>query len=218
MRITWYGHSAFLVEAGDGTRIILDPYRSGAFGGGIAYAPIDDPADAVIATHTHEDHGAVDTIPGGPAVYVEPTSARAGSVRITGIPVQHDPSGGSERGRNTIVVLDDSGVRLAHLGDLGHELDRSTVEQIGRVDVVMVPVGGYFTIDAAQAAQVVAALAPRVVIPMHYKTPKCGFPIDSVDGFLATQPLVETLPGSTLSVTADDLPPTRTTYVLQHAR
>ncbi len=138
--------------------------------------PIDEPADVVVATHTHDDHGATDTIPGDPLVFVHPAAETVGSLQITGVEVAHDEAGGSKRGRNTIVILDDGDVRLVHLGDLGHTLDAATVQAIGRVDVLLVPVGGFFTIDHDQAAAVVEALDPRIVIPIHYKTDKAGFP------------------------------------------
>jgi L-ascorbate metabolism protein UlaG (beta-lactamase superfamily) len=198
MRLTYYGHSSFLVETGDGTRVILDPYRSGCYDGALRYAAIDEPADVVIATHEHDDHGATDTIPGEPLVLVHPTSATVGMLRITGVQVAHDETGGSERGRNTIVVLDDGDIRLAHLGDLGHVLDEASVEAIGRVDVLIVPVGG--------------------VIPIHYKTDKVDFPIAPVDGFLATQSDVQRSAESTLEVTGDTLSKARSTVMLTHAR
>ncbi len=218
MKITYYGHSSFLVEARDGTRIILDPYRSGSFGGALRYSPIGDSADAVVATHTHDDHGATDTIPGKPLVFVQPTSAKVGGVDITGIAVKHDDTGGSQRGTNTIVLLDDGDVRLAHLGDLGHPLAPPTLEAIGKVDVVLVPVGGYYTIDAQTAAVVVESLAPAVVVPMHYKTAATDFPITTEDDFLATQKAVQKVEGPQLEVTRDNLPASRTTFVLKPSR
>lgn len=218
MRITWYGHSAFLVEAEDGTRLILDPYRSGAYGGALRYGPIAETADAVVASHTHDDHGAVDTIPGRPQVLIEPTSVAVGTVTIRGVPADHDAVGGAERGHETILVVEDGGLRLVHLGDLGHELDQATVDRIGRTDVLLVPVGGYFTIDAATAARVVDSLAPRIVVPMHYKTDKTDFPIASVEDFLGTQDAVVRLDGSTFTVTTADLPAERTVYVPTSAR
>jgi L-ascorbate metabolism protein UlaG (beta-lactamase superfamily) len=218
MRLTYYGHSSFLVETGDGTRVILDPYRSGCYDGALRYAAIDEPADVVIATHEHDDHGATDTIPGEPLVLVHPTSATVGMLRITGVQAAHDETGGSERGRNTIVVLDDGDIRLAHLGDLGHVLDEASVEAIGRVDVLIVPVGGFFTIDEKEAAAVVESLNPRIVIPIHYKTDKVDFPIAPVDGFLATQSDVQRSAESTLEVTGDTLSKARSTVMLTHAR
>ncbi len=218
MRLTYYGHSSFLVEAGDGTRAILDPYRSGSFDGALRYAPIDEPADVVIATHEHDDHGATDTIPGKPLVLVHPTSATVGALRITGVQVAHDEAGGSKRGRNTIAVLDDGDIRLVHLGDLGHLLDKTAIEAIGRVDVLIVPVGGFFTIDEEQAAAVVESLSPLIVIPVHYKTDKVDFPIAPVDGFLKIQKNVQRSAASTLEVTDKTLPAARSIIVLSHAR
>jgi L-ascorbate metabolism protein UlaG (beta-lactamase superfamily) len=218
MRLTYYGHSSFLVETGDGTRVILDPYRHGAFGGAVGYDAIDEPADVVVASHAHDDHGAVDTIPGDPLVLVHPVSQTVDSLRITGVEVAHDEAGGSERGRNTVVILDDGDIRLVHLGDLGHSLDAATVQAIGRVDVLLVPVGGFFTIDHDQAAAVVEALAPRIVVPMHFKTDKAGFPIAPVDPFLATQSSVERRAGSSLEVTKPTLPAERVTILLAHSR
>ena len=218
MRLTYYGHASFLVETADETRVILDPYRHGAFDGAVGYGPIDEPADVVVATHAHDDHGAVDTIPGDPLVFVHPTSETVGSLQITGVDVAHDEAGGSKRGRNTIVILDDGDVRLVHLGDLGHTLDAASVQAIGRVDVLLVPVGGFFTIDHDQAAAVVEALDPRMVIPIHYKTSKTGFPIAGVDAFLATQKTVERRDEPTVEVTGGTLPPERLTVLLAHAR
>jgi L-ascorbate metabolism protein UlaG (beta-lactamase superfamily) len=217
VRLTYYGHSSFLLEAADGTRIILDPYRAGSFNGAFRYGAIPDTAEAVVATHTHDDHGAVDTIAGRPLILIHPTSAVVGPWKITGIDVAHDAEGGRSRGKNTIVVLDDGDVRLAHLGDLGHTLDAPTIAAIGRVDVLLVPVGGFFTIDHAQAAEVVESLDPRIVIPVHYKTPKVDFPISEPEPFLATQKTVEQLSGSTVEVTQATLPAGRVTYVLQPA-
>jgi L-ascorbate metabolism protein UlaG (beta-lactamase superfamily) len=218
MRLTYYGHSSFLVETGDGTRVILDPYRSGCYDGALRYAAIDEPADVVIATHEHDDHGATDTIPGNPLVLVHPTSETVGTLHVEGVQVAHDEAGGSKRGRNTIVVLDDGDIRLIHLGDLGHLLDEAAVEAIGRVDVLIVPVGGFFTIDETEAAAVVESLDPRIVIPVHYKTDKVDFPIATVDGFLKTQGNVQRSAASTLEVTGDTLPKTRSTIMLSHAR
>ncbi|MGB9880871.1 MAG: MBL fold metallo-hydrolase, partial [Anaerolineae bacterium] len=142
----------------------------------------------------------------------------AGGVTITGVHVAHDEKGGSERGKNTIIIIDDGDIRLVHLGDLGHVLDDTTVKALGRVDVLLVPVGGFFTIDHKQAGQVVEALNPRVVIPMHYKTELVDFPIAKVDDFLAAQPKVERKNSPTVELTQATLPSERLVMVLPHAR
>lgn len=218
MKLAYYGHSSFLLEAADGTRLILDPYRSGAFGGALRYAPIGESADAVIASHAHDDHGATDTIPGQPQVFVHPTEARVGQWRITGVAASHDREGGASRGENTLTVLDDGELRVVHLGDLGHILDQATIEALGSVDILLVPVGGHFTIDHDEAAAVVDSLAPRVVIPMHYKTAKVDFPIGPVEPFLATQKAVRREAGATIELSRASLPSERTTIVLAQAR
>ena len=218
MRITYYGHSSFLVETADGTRVIFDPYRTGSFDGAFRYKPIDETADAVVASHLHDDHGATDTIPGNPRVFVHPVAETVGSARITGVEVAHDEAGGEKRGRNTILILDDGDIRLVHLGDLGHVLDPATVEAVGRVDVLLIPVGGFFTIDHNEAAVVVEALEPSIVIPMHYKTDSCDFPIAAVGPFLETQGVVEEKDTPTLEITQATLPSERVTILLAHAR
>ena len=214
MRLTYYGHSSFLLEAADGTRVIVDPCRTGAFGGALRYDAIGDTADAVVATHKHDDHGAVDTIPGHPQVFIHPSSAVVGPWKITGIDVAHDDEGGRSRGKNTMIVLDDGDLRVVHLGDLGHILDARTVGAIGHVDVLLVPVGGFFTIDHQQATEVMGALGPRIVIPMHFKTPKVDFPIADVEPFLATQTQVERKTSSTIDITRATLPAGQVIYVL----
>jgi L-ascorbate metabolism protein UlaG (beta-lactamase superfamily) len=217
VKLTYYGHSSFLLQASDGTRVIVDPYRAGSYDGAFRYGAITDSADAVVATHTHDDHGAVDAIPGHPQIFVQPASATVGGWKIAGVHVAHDDEGGRSRGKNTILVFDDGDVRVAHLGDLGHLLDPPILAAIGRIDVLLVPVGGFFTIDHKQAAQVVESIDPRVVIPMHYKTPKVDFPISEVGPFLTTQETVERKESSTIEMTSATLPPSRVTYVLPAA-
>ena len=218
MIITYFGHSAFLVQAADGTRVIFDPYLHGSYNGGLRYGPIDETADAVVASHEHSDHAATETIPGHPRVFMRPVAELVGTVQLTGIEVAHDDAGGSQRGKNTMTIMDDGDLRLVHSGDLGHIPDSTTVEALGRVDILLLPVGGFFTIDHEQAAAVVEILDPRIVIPMHYKTDKIDFPIATVDPFLATQETVRRWDGPVLEVTRATLPGERVTILLQNAR
>jgi L-ascorbate metabolism protein UlaG (beta-lactamase superfamily) len=218
MKITYYAHSSFKVEATDGTRVIIDPYEAGSYDGAVAYAPIHEPADVVVASHDHPDHYGTNDIPGDPPIFVHPVSQRVGGMSISGIETAHDEVGGEKRGRNTVTILDDGDVRLVHLGDLGHQLDESAIEAIGRVDVLLIPVGGFFTIDQNEAAQVVDSLNPRIVVPMHYKTEKIDFAIAPVAGFLKTQRKVLRPESSVLEVTAATLPAERETIVLPRSR
>jgi L-ascorbate metabolism protein UlaG (beta-lactamase superfamily) len=218
MRLTWYGHAAFLIETEQGTRLVIDPYLSGSYNGQMAHAPIDDTADAVLVTHSHPDHSAADTIGGQPEVFFRPTRATVGDAEVTGVAVFHDEAGGSQRGENTIILVEADGVRLAHLGDLGHDLDDETQEALGKVDVLLVPVGGFFTIDAEAATRVAQKLSPRVIVPMHYRTEGCRFDIAGVDDFLRGRDRVERPGTSTIDLTAATLPEQPTVVVLEHAR
>jgi L-ascorbate metabolism protein UlaG (beta-lactamase superfamily) len=218
MRITYFGHSCFLVEAQDQTRVIIDPYEHGSYDGAVKYAPVDERADIVLVSHDHPDHSAADTIPGSPRVFLHPLGERVGSLTITGIQVAHDETGGTQRGKNTISVIDDGDIRLVHLGDLGHLLDQATVKKIGAVDVLLIPVGGYYTIDYQAAAATVDALAPSIVMPMHYKTPKIDFPIAPPDAFLRTQNTVQRNLTPAFEITKATLPTERTVVVLPYAR
>ena len=222
VRLTWFGQSAFLLEASDGTRIIIDPYQPGTSGSGLGYSPIAEGADAVVVTHEHTDHNAVDEVSGNPQVFRQPTEATIGSTKITGVPSFHDDQGGASRGSNTIVVLDDGALRVVHLGDLGVALSAGQIRTIGRVDVLLVPVGGTYTIDAATALEQVFALAPRVVVPMHYKTTKVKLPLAPVDDFLARTEhaglRIHRVGGSSMELSPDTLPDTTEVFVLEPAR
>jgi L-ascorbate metabolism protein UlaG (beta-lactamase superfamily) len=217
MRVEWLGHSAFLLTASDGTRIITDPYVPGSFSGDIKYGPIREAADAVTVSHHHQDHDGVSRLPGKPKVYDAKGSFKAGSVGVTGFETFHDDSQGTRRGRNTVFVFEADGLRVCHCGDLGHVLTPQQVAAIGRVDVLLVPVGGTFTLDAAGARKVAAQLAARVAIPMHYKTDKLGFDIAGVEEFLRGQANVKRVGAPEVELGTDRLPPAPEVWVLEHA-
>ncbi|MBN2465574.1 MBL fold metallo-hydrolase, partial [candidate division WOR-3 bacterium] len=213
----WFGHSAFLLTASGGTRVITDPYLSGSYNGDIAYGPIRETADAVTVSHHHQDHDGVSGLPGKPKVIEGKGSHKTGSVSIVGVETYHDEDQGARRGRNTVFVFEDAGLRVCHCGDLGHVLTPQQVAAIGRVDVLLVPVGGTFTLDAAGARKIAAQLAARVIIPMHYKTDKLGFAIDGVDGFTRGQASVKRVGQSEVDITAGTLPAATEAWVLEHA-
>ncbi len=134
-----------------------------------------------------------------------------------GVEASHDESQGRERGANTIFCFEMDGIRVCHLGDLGHHLSPQQVEEIGEVDLLLIPVGGFFTIDARVATDVTKRLKPKVVIPMHYKTEKLGFPVDGVDEFLTNWEKVKRVDGSEMELNKDSLPSETEVIVLQHA-
>jgi L-ascorbate metabolism protein UlaG (beta-lactamase superfamily) len=219
MRIKWYGHSAFRLTSADGTNIVIDPYESGAFGGSLSYAPITDPADIVLISHDHNDHNYTSGIEGAYRDIRSEGSFDVKGIRITAIPTFHDLSKGSERGRNLVFVIDAAvdGLTIVHLGDLGHNLDQDTISRIGKADVLMVPVGGFFTVDASTATKVVNALRPSVTIPMHFKTEKVKFPISGVDDFARDKENVRRMEVSEIEVTIAGLPEEPEIIVLRHA-
>jgi len=184
MKIKWYGHSAFLITSDEGIKIIMDPYEPGAFGGQLSYGKIKDQADIVITSHDHGDHNYTKDLPGTPQIVKGSGSKTIKGISIKGIPTYHDPSKGSERGTNTVFTLKIDNIQLCHLGDLGHLLSDKELAEIGPVDILLIPVGGFFTIDPKEATQVAEQIKTKILIPMHFKTAKCGFPIAPVEDFL----------------------------------
>ncbi len=183
LKIKYYGHSSFLISNSN-VKIIMDPYKKGALDGAINYEPIEDIADIVTVSHGHMDHAGWKEIPGNPVLIEAAGEKVVKGIRFKGVPAYHDKAHGALRGSNMIFVVEISGARLVHLGDLGHILTAEQIRDIGLVDILIVPVGGYFTIDAEDAWQVVEQLDPLVVIPVHYKTPYVDLPISDLTPFI----------------------------------
>ncbi len=217
MKVEWLGHSAFLLTAADGTKLITDPYATGSFGGAVAYNRITDQVDGVTVSHEHEDHNGWRSLPGAPQVIRGAGQHQVKSVAITGFDSSHDESGGSQRGRNTIFRFAIDGLSVCHCGDVGEKLGPDQVKAIGPVDVLLVPVGGNFTIDARGAHELAQALAARVVIPMHYKTVKLNFQIAGVDTFTNGQANVRRIARPAVEITRETLPAAPEIWVLEHA-
>lgn len=205
MKITWLGHATFLVESKDGTRIITDPFEAGSYDGAVGYAAITDPADIVTVSHDHADHNAVDAVSGEPEVVRGAESRTIKGIALRGLGTYHDESRGQDRGRNTIFVMEVDGIRVGHLGDLGHPLSDDEAESLGQIDVLLAPVGGYYTIGPEEAKKVAERLGARIIIPMHYKTDALGFPIQPVDDFLRLMDRVERTNSTTLELEASDI-------------
>ncbi len=212
MKVKWLGHASFLITAEDGTRIITDPYTPNDK---LRYGEINEAADIVTASHDHFDHGNVAAVKGSPEVVRD--TAEVKGIKFKAIPSYHDKAEGKERGANLIFCFEVDGVRICHLGDLGHPLTEKQVTEMGRVDVLLLPVGGFYTIDATVATRATERLRPRVVIPMHFKTAKCDFPITGVDDFLKGKKDVSQPGGSEIELEADSLPAETRITVLQPA-
>ncbi len=217
MKIKWYGHAAFLITSEQGTKIIIDPYEPGAFGGQLSYGKINDQADIVITTHDHADHNYTKDLPGAPQVVKGAGTKTIKAISMKGIPTYHDSSKGNERGANTIFTLKVDNIQVCHLGDLGHLLSAKELAEVGPVDILLTPVGGFFTIDPKQATQVVDQIKPKVVIPMHFKTAKCGFPIAPVEDFLKGKTNSKRPKSSEATFNQSTLPKQIEIVVLEHA-
>lgn len=178
--IGWYGHAMFLLQDDRGLRVVTDPYDPS-----IGYPFPDVQADVVLVSHDHYDHNNATAVGGDPTVISGEGQKEAAGLAFTGIPTYHDSSGGSERGPNIAFRWEMGGLELAHLGDIGHELSPEQAERLQGLDVLMLPVGGTFTIDDEQAFRLVEVLKPRLVIPMHYRTELLSFPIKGVEPFLS---------------------------------
>ena len=216
MKVKWLGHACFLLTSDSGLRIITDPYTPGVFG--LNYAPPAETADIVTVSHDHADHNNVAAVKGNPQVVQGVGSHQAKGIQFKGIATAHDESSGKERGANTIFCFALDGINVCHLGDLGHDLLDQTAADIGAVDVLLIPVGGNFTIDAAVADVVCKKLAPKVVIPMHFKNSRCpGFPVAGVEDFTRGRQQVKTVPGSEVEIKKEQLPTATDTIVLKPA-
>ena len=205
MKIKWYGHAAFGVTTAAGVRVCTDPYVTGSYDGALAYKPIADRFDVVLQSHDHPDHGGAAALAGNPVVLKDAGVHKVKGIEFVGTASWHDANGGRDRGANVVFTFAADGVTVAFLGDLGHVLTDEQAKAIGPADVVMVPVGGFFTIDAAAAWKVTAQLQAKVILPMHYKTPACGFPIAPVDDFLKGQANVQRVGAAEVEITAADL-------------
>jgi L-ascorbate metabolism protein UlaG (beta-lactamase superfamily) len=217
MKIKWYGHAAFLITSDQGVKIITDPYESGAYGGQLAYGQIKDQSDIALTSHDHADHNDTKSLPGSPQIVKSSGSKTVKGISFKGISTYHDSSKGSERGTNTIFTFSVDGIRVCHLGDLGHILSEKELAEIGPVDILLIPVGGYFTIDSEEATRVAEQLKAKVLIPMHFKTEKCGFPIAPVEDFLKGKPNSRRPGTSEVAFDKTTLPHQMEIVVLEHA-
>ena len=173
MNITWLGHSCFLIESA-GWRVVLDPYYVET------YPALHVDADEALCSHSHRDHAFLE------AVTLSGRNRAESPFAVETVSTFHDEKDGALRGENTIHILRAEGLTLVHCGDLGHELSGTQLEELGSIDVLLIPVGGYYTIDAKTAKKVADAIAPRVLVPMHYRFGAHGYPeIGTLDEFLA---------------------------------
>lgn len=201
MLIRHIGHAEFLLELENGLRIVTDPYDASC-----GYPMVNLNADAVLVSHHHHDHDAVDTIQGAPQI-IDFAGERTltPDVKLTAINAWHDDAQGTKRGGTLLFLLEAEGMRIAHLGDLGCSLNAEQLSVLSPVDILMVPVGGFFTIDAKKAKEIAEQLEAKVILPMHYRTDvNASWPIAPVEEFLKLYDEAPEYP-SLLRVTSGDI-------------
>lgn len=215
VKIEYLGHASFLLTTSAGTRIVTDPFDPAAYSDTMKYRRFDGNADIVTISHEHRDHSEVAAVKGSPIIIKGDGKFIAEEAEFLGVGTFHDDDRGSKRGRNTVFVISVDGLRIAHMGDLGHVLTADQAAEIGAVDVVLLPIGGYYTIDANQAWKVADQVSAQIVVPMHYSNEKCSFPIAGVEDFIAGRSNVTRDGVSSLDVTPETVPAEQQVVVLE---
>ena len=206
MQINWYGGACFQITAlpqkNSQIKIVIDPYSEGL---GLRVPSLE--ADVLLVTHQHSDHNNIKAVSGKPFLIDAPGEYETKGVFVQGISAFHDNSQGKERGQTVIYTLEVEEMRICHLGDLGQaELTDEQVEKIGNVDVLLIPVGGVYTINSKEATKIIFQLEPKITIPMHYQIPGLKTKLEEVDKFLKTMGLKSITPADKLSIKKKDIP------------
>jgi L-ascorbate metabolism protein UlaG (beta-lactamase superfamily) len=210
MEISWLGHSCFKIRGSQAT-VITDPYSPD-----LGYSLGKPKARIVTVSHQHPGHAYVEGVGGEPKVLTGPGEYEISGLLIIGIATFHDAEGGSQRGKNTVYLMEIDEVSLCHLGDLGHMLTAEQIEELGSVDILLVPVGGVSTIDAPVAAEIARRLEPKVVIPMHYKTEALGRELEPVGRFLKEMGVEQVVSQPKLSLNKSNLPVSTQVFLLDY--
>jgi L-ascorbate metabolism protein UlaG (beta-lactamase superfamily) len=210
MEITWLGHSCFKLRDKQAT-LITDPYSPD-----MGYSLGKQSADVVTLSHQHPGHSFDQGINGNPKVVTGPGEYEISNILIIGVSTFHDNEKGVKRGKNTVYLIEINEVSICHLGDLGHVLTDEQVEELGNVDVLLLPVGGVSTINAPVATEIVRQLEPKIVIPMHYKTPAINRQLEPVDRFLKEIGVHDINPQAKLSITKSSLPLSMQVILLEY--
>ena len=210
MEIVWLGHSCFRIKGKEAT-IVTDPFDRT-----LGYPQRKPTASIVTVSHSHPQHSFVAGVAGEPKVITRPGEYEIANVFINGISTFHDTSKGEERGKNTAYLVEIEGVKVCHLGDLGHVPTSEQIEEMSDADILMVPVGGGSTLGAAAAAETISLLEPKLVIPMHFKTEAVRMELEPVDRFLKEMGLKEVSPQPKIAVTKSGLPAETRVVVLDY--
>ena len=215
MKVKWLGHSSFVLTAANGIRVITDPYKPGAFG--LKHNDIQESADIVTVSHHHDDHDGTASVKGTPVIIDKAGEKKVQAIDIKGIQCYHDNESGKQRGNNLAFRFVIDGISVCHLGDLGHQLSPKQLGELGQVDILLVPVGGRFTLDPNGATDLCNKIKPKIVIPMHFKTDKCPFVEYSAKDFTKGKPGVSESGSSEVEYTRETIPSVTEVVVLEYA-
>ncbi|EKQ50316.1 MULTISPECIES: MBL fold metallo-hydrolase [unclassified Clostridium] len=187
MKIKWFGQSCFMITSKSGIKVLTDPYKKM-----LGYELPEMEADIVSTSHNHKDHNNIDIVKSSFVHINELGHFSKHGIEINGVQTFHDKSSGSKKGKNTIYKFNIDDINICHCGDLGHILNPNQIEEIGNVDILLLPVGGLATINAFDAVKVMKQLNPTIVIPMHYRTKALGlvgYIFGKVDKFISASGL-----------------------------
>lgn len=210
VKITWFGHSMFLIQSKD-LKIVTDPFDPS-----IGYSFPDISADIVLISHGHYDHNNSARIKGGPEIVdKEGTHEIKGNI-IKGFSSYHDAVGGAQRGKNLIMEWELEGMKFSHLGDLGESVDEEKKRILSTTDILFIPVGGVFTISAEQALRYLEEIKPKIAFPMHYKTPDLNISVEPIEKFTRNFSNIKEIGEPSVSISKNDLPQTTEVWILTY--
>jgi len=217
VKIQWFGQACFSITSQTGLKLITDPYQTG-LSPRFLYAPVDASADIVTVSHSHGDHDNVAAVSGNPAVVRSPGIANVKGLEIKGVMTYHDKVKGAELGANIIFTFQMDGLRLAHLGDLGHPLSSEQIAELKGTDILFVPAGGGNPQDFQDVVTLWQQLKPRLVIPMHFSTVHCLSQKYKAEDLIRLVPNSKIVGDSQISVTKDSLPASTQMFILDPLR
>lgn len=180
MKIKWLGHSCFMLTSSCGTRIMTDPFSPDTL---YKLPPLD--VDAVTVSHAHHDHNYTDIVGNNSIIVTSDSDLTIKDVSIKSVKCFHDECSGALRGDNRMFIFEIDGIRILHCGDIGEQLDKKIIDSLGKIDVMLVPIGGIYTINGSQAVDLMNMVKPKIVIPMHYENSMLGFKLEGTESFVA---------------------------------
>ena len=217
MKIQWFGQSCFCITSRAGLKLITDPYQTG-LSPRFLYAPVNSSADIVTVSHSHGDHDNISAVSGNPVIIRNSGVTSVKGLEIKGVMTFHDKVKGAELGPNIIFTFEMDGLRLAHLGDLGHPLDSEQIAELKGTDILFVPAGGGNPQDFQDVINLWQQLKPRLVIPMHFSTVHCLSQKYKAEDLLRLVPGAKIIGDSQISVTKNNLPASTQIFILDPLR